>query len=135
MADSQPMGEGPRILVVDDNDDNRYTLTLYLDLEGYSNVEIAHDGAGALEAARAQAPQIVFLDIGLPGMDGYEVARRLRSDVGLAGSKLIAPTLAWPPPPYRSQIVARLCFSSPFTHGFEPTEIFVRKLDGLTETV
>src|SRR5580704_4611853 len=51
------------------------------------------------------------------------------------GSRLIAPTRACPPPPYRSQIVARLCFGSAGAHGFDPTEIFVRKLDGLTATV
>src|SRR3954471_10810093 len=49
--------------------------------------------------------------------------------------KLIAPTFACPPPPYRSQIVARLCFSGSFTHGFDPTETLVRKLAALTETV
>src|SRR5450755_2258714 len=49
--------------------------------------------------------------------------------------KLIAPTFGCPPPPYRSQIVARLCFSGSRTHGFEPTETLVRKLDDDTETV
>jgi len=43
-SDQGSKATGPRILVVDDNDDNRYTLTLYLDLEGYANVETAHDG-------------------------------------------------------------------------------------------
>ena len=53
MAGHRPNGEGTRILVVDDNDDNRYTLTLYLDLEGYSNVETAQDGEEAI--ARLQS--------------------------------------------------------------------------------
>src|SRR4051794_27917893 len=51
------------------------------------------------------------------------------------GLRLMAPTRAWPPPPYRSQMVARLCFGSSGVQGFEPTEIFVRKLEGLTDTV
>ena len=56
VADNRPTGEGPRILVVDDNDDNRYTLTLYLDLEGYTNVETAHDGEEAI--ARLETRQL-----------------------------------------------------------------------------
>src|SRR5689334_20952246 len=51
------------------------------------------------------------------------------------GLRLMAPTRAWPPPPYRSQMVARLCFGSSAAQGFEPTEILVRKLEGLTDTV
>ena len=48
-----------------------------------------HDGAAALEQAPAWQPDIVLLDIGLPGMDGYEVARRLRADAALAGTLLV----------------------------------------------
>ena len=55
MTDSQPTGTAPRILVVDDNDDNRYTLMLYLDLEGYTNVEVAHDGEEAIARLDAAA--------------------------------------------------------------------------------
>jgi CheY-like chemotaxis protein len=85
----EPAMSGLRILVVDDNTDAAESLKMLLSVFGH-DVEIAHDGAAALEAARAHAPEVVFLDIGLPGMDGYEVARRLRSDAGLAGAKLIA---------------------------------------------
>jgi CheY-like chemotaxis protein len=78
-----------RILVVDDNTDAAESLRMLLSVFGHQ-VEIAHDGQRALATAQTQKPQLVFLDIGLPGMDGYEVARRLRSDAGLADSKLIA---------------------------------------------
>jgi CheY-like chemotaxis protein len=83
-----PMDE-LRILVVDDNTDAAESLKMLLSVFGHQ-VEIAHDGQSAIAVARTQQPQLVFLDIGLPGMDGYEVARRFRSDADLAESKLIA---------------------------------------------
>jgi len=64
---------GPRILVVDDNDDNRYTLTLYLELEGYSTIEVAHDGEQAIERLKAQSFDLVLLDVMMPKVDGYQV--------------------------------------------------------------
>ena len=67
-----------RVLVVDDNVDAARALAQLLTLSGH-RVTLAHDGPGALEAAAAQPPQLVLLDIGLPGMDGYSVAARLRA--------------------------------------------------------
>jgi PAS domain S-box-containing protein len=67
----------PRILVIDDNVDAARSLTLLLRHLGHE-VQSAHDGVEALELARKFRPAIVFCDIGLPGIDGYEVARRLR---------------------------------------------------------
>src|SRR5262249_11875942 len=66
-----------RILVVDDNRDSAESLSILLRFLG-SDVYTVHDGAAALEAVRAYQPSVVLLDIGLPGMDGHEVARRLR---------------------------------------------------------
>jgi CheY-like chemotaxis protein len=71
-----------RILVVDDNVDSADTMAEILKLWGHE-VETAHDGPGALEAARAYRPDAVLLDLGLPLMDGFETARRLREE-GLA---------------------------------------------------
>ncbi len=67
-----------RVLVVDDNVDAARALEQVLALSGH-RVTLAHDGPGALAAAAALPPQLVLLDIGLPGMDGYTVASRLRA--------------------------------------------------------
>ncbi len=73
---------GPRtVLVVDDNRDAAETLAQIVELLGH-RVDVAHDGAEALAKADAQRPDVVLCDIGLPGMDGYEVARRLRARRG-----------------------------------------------------
>jgi len=83
VADTQPMGEGPRILVVDDNDDNRYTLTLYLDLEGYSNVEVAHDGEEAIARLKTSSFDLMLLDVMMPKVDGYQVLGWLKDQTHL----------------------------------------------------
>lgn len=67
------------ILVVDDNTDSAESLSTLLSLFGHK-VHIAHDGFTAISSAARIAPEVVLLDIGLPGMDGYEVARLLRQD-------------------------------------------------------
>jgi phosphoserine phosphatase RsbU/P len=83
VGDIRPAGEGPRILVVDDNDDNRYTLTLYLDLEGYTNVETAHDGAEAIAQLDASGFDLVLLDVMMPNVDGYQVLTWVKDQVRL----------------------------------------------------
>jgi len=80
-----------RVLVVDDNVDAALTLAMILDLEGYTT-EVAHSGAQALETAAAFRPAVVFLDIGMPGMDGYETAAALRRLPGLETPCLVALT-------------------------------------------
>ena len=79
-----------RVLVVDDNVLAATTLGQLLKLAGHE-VSLAHDGPAALAAAAAAPPELVFLDIGLPGMDGYAVAERLRA-AGRAGMTLVALT-------------------------------------------
>ena len=69
---------GHKLLVVDDNPDAAISLSMLLRLQGHE-VRMAHDGPSALEAAMQYLPDMIFLDIGMPGMDGYEVARRVRS--------------------------------------------------------
>lgn len=66
------------ILVVDDNRDGALSLQLFLEILGHK-VRVAHTGLEALEAVRDAMPECIFLDIGLPGMNGYEVARFIRS--------------------------------------------------------
>jgi PAS domain S-box-containing protein len=80
-----------RILVVDDNSDSAESMALLLRASGH-DVHTAHDGASALEQADAHKPEIVLLDIGLPGISGYTVAKRLRELPGLSAVKLIAMT-------------------------------------------
>lgn len=82
---------GRRILVVDDNLDSAESLALLLGLQGHE-VKTAGDGPAAIAAALSFRPEIVFLDIGLPGMNGYEVARKIRTEPGLDGAFLIAMT-------------------------------------------
>lgn len=65
------------ILVVDDNVDSAETMAMLLRMWGHT-VHVAHNGTEALRLARKHAPRLILLDIGLPGMDGFEVARRLR---------------------------------------------------------
>ena len=69
---------GRRILVVDDNVDIAQMTAEVLTIAGYS-VSVANDGPAALEAFTAAQPEVVLLDLGLPGLDGYEVAKRLRA--------------------------------------------------------
>jgi two-component system CheB/CheR fusion protein len=80
-----------RVLVVDDNVDSAESLGRMLRLMG-NQVRTAHDGPSALEEAAKFIPEVVLLDIGLPGMDGHEVARRLRSLSGLQEAVLVAQT-------------------------------------------
>jgi CheY-like chemotaxis protein len=68
-----------RVLVVDDYPDTAETMAMLLRLWGHE-VYIAHDGPGALALALKHRPDVVLLDLGLPGMDGFEVARRLRQE-------------------------------------------------------
>jgi len=79
-----------RILVVDDNKDAAESLAMLLSLSGHQ-VMVAHDGALALGIAAAERPEVILLDIGLPGMDGYEVCRRAREE-GLTDTLIIAMT-------------------------------------------
>ncbi len=88
-----PAAEGAplRVLVVDDNRDIAETFALLLEEAGHQ-VRLAFDGVQALAEAKAFVPQVALLDIGLPGMDGYEVAKHLREQPQLAGIVLIAIT-------------------------------------------
>jgi CheY-like chemotaxis protein len=80
-----------RILVVDDNRDSAMSLAMLLELRGFT-VDVAHRGSEALELARTTVPDVVILDIGLPEIDGYEVARLIRQDPTLLGVVLVAVT-------------------------------------------
>jgi signal transduction histidine kinase/CheY-like chemotaxis protein len=78
-----------RVLVIEDNEDSAAGLREFLELHGHQ-AAVAKDGPAGLEAALAWDPDVVFCDVGLPGLDGYEVARRLRA--GGSRARLIALT-------------------------------------------
>jgi PAS domain S-box-containing protein len=79
------------VLVVEDDDDTRAVLRFMLEAEG-ARVETAPTGLGAVETAARMTPEVVLCDIGLPDIDGMEVARRLRRNAALARTRLIALT-------------------------------------------
>lgn len=80
-----------RILVVEDNDDGRETLAMMLRLNGHQ-VHEADSGPGGVASLETVHPDVAIVDIGLPGFDGYEVARRARSSPGTRGVRLVALT-------------------------------------------
>jgi signal transduction histidine kinase len=92
-APAAPAGGVPprRVLVVDDNRDAAESLAVLARLWGHE-VRVAHDGPSALAAAAEQRPHVILLDLGLPGLSGVEVARRLREDPAFADTLLVALT-------------------------------------------
>jgi signal transduction histidine kinase len=83
--------EPRRVLVVDDNEDAADSLALLLEMTGHRTA-VAHTGPQAVEVAKAFRPEVIFLDIGLPGMNGYEVASALRRDECCSGAVFVALT-------------------------------------------
>jgi PAS domain S-box-containing protein len=88
---SRPTGPSLRVLVVDDNVDTAESLAMLLKESGH-DVRTVHDGPTALEAALNYRPDVVLLDIGLPGFDGYEVVKRMRQQPVLQNIVLVAMT-------------------------------------------
>lgn len=81
----------PTILLIEDNEQNRYLATFLLERHGYRVVQ-ACDGPRGIAAAVAHVPDLILLDIQLPGMDGHAVARTLRGHASLAAVPIIAVT-------------------------------------------
>ncbi len=90
---SSPQSSGHRLLVVDDNQDAATSLAAFLRLQGHE-VRVAFSGSEALDLVTDYRPAMIFLDIGMPGMDGYEVACRLRQLPGL-GQTILAALTGW----------------------------------------
>src|SRR4051794_21389259 len=84
-------GTGVRVLIIEDNKDSADSLRMLLEFMGHDAL-VAYSGPQGIELASSRAPAAVLSDIGLPGMDGFEVARRLRKNPALTGLKLIAIT-------------------------------------------
>jgi len=79
------------VLLIEDNVQNRYLVTFLLEQYGYAVVPAA-DGPRGIELARTLAPDLILLDIQLPGMDGYDVARALRTIDALRATPMVAVT-------------------------------------------
>lgn len=93
-----------RILVVDDNEDAAEMVGQIMSLEGHL-VAVVNGGSEALAAVESFLPDVVFLDIGMPGMNGYEVAAELRRNPALSAARIVALT-AWGDSASRSRAVA-----------------------------
>jgi len=87
----QPITRPLRVLVVDDNVDTAVSISMLLEMSGHA-VRTAHDGLSAVQAAIDYRPDVVLLDIGLPGLTGYEVAKRIRQIPALESAVLVAMT-------------------------------------------
>jgi len=94
-VEARSKSEGPggsrRVLVADDNEDSAETMAMLLEALG-NEVRVAHDGAQAVEQAEAFRPSVVLLDIGMPRVDGYEAARRIRAQAWGRDMVLVALT-------------------------------------------
>jgi PAS domain S-box-containing protein len=91
LVDADANGRRRRVLIVEDNADARDSLSLFLQLAGH-DVDTSEDGARALDKLLTFRPDVAVIDVGLPGMDGYEVARAIRQRPGGGGIRLIALT-------------------------------------------
>jgi len=103
-----------RVLIADDNADAAESLSMLMQMAGHTTLT-ANDGVAALAACAGFGPEVALLDIGMPGLNGYEVAQRLRADPASADMLLVALT-GWGSPDNREQ--AQLagfdhCFSKP----------------------
>lgn len=80
-----------KILLVEDNPQNRYLVTFLLEHNGYE-VIVAEDGAEAVSAAAEHQPDLILMDVQLPGMDGYEATRKIKADSRFSATPVIALT-------------------------------------------
>lgn len=80
-----------RILLVEDNPQNRYLMTFLLETNGY-DVDVAEDGARALEMLEQHTPDLILMDMQLPRIDGYEATRRIKGDDRFSAIPLVALT-------------------------------------------
>ncbi len=85
------IGSSQKILVVEDNQDNRELVVKVLKINGYKVIE-AVDGEEALEKTKTENPDLILMDLFIPKIDGYEVTRRLKSDIDLKSIPIIALT-------------------------------------------
>jgi CheY-like chemotaxis protein len=110
-----------RILVVDDNADAAISLAMLLELEGHET-RVAHSGTDALAAVAEFSPGCVFLDIGLPDLSGYEVARRMRAMTGFKPAARLIALTGWGSDEDRRQAAAA-GFDAHLVKPVDPAEL------------
>jgi CheY-like chemotaxis protein len=90
-APAPPVSALQRVLLIEDNRDAREMFRIVLEMSGHEVLEAA-EGRGGIELVKTRRPDVAVIDIGLPGLDGYEVARQIRADPDLRYVRLIALT-------------------------------------------
>jgi CheY-like chemotaxis protein len=120
-----------RILVADDNIDSAESMAMMLRLMGGNEVRTVHDGVQAVEEAEAFRPDLILLDIGMPRMNGYEAARKIRQQSWGQETVLVALT-GWGQEEDRRQ-AAEAGFNRHFTKPVDPLEI-EKLVVGLSES-
>jgi CheY-like chemotaxis protein len=80
-----------RILIVEDNEDSALSLKMLLEALGHE-AEVVHNGEAAIAATASRKPEVILMDIGLPGINGYEAARRIRNDSAGTAMLIVALT-------------------------------------------
>jgi PAS domain S-box-containing protein len=119
-APAHHASSGHRIIIADDNRDAVESLATLLELQGHS-VNSAHDGLTAFDLARELRPSVMLLDIGMPGLNGYELARRLRQEAWGKSIVLVAAT-GWGQDDDRMRAFAS-GFDAHLTKPFDPAEL------------
>jgi two-component system, sensor histidine kinase len=114
------------VLLVEDHDDTREAMRCLLEVQGYT-VEAVGDGLQAVATALQSRPQVVVIDIGLPGLDGYEVARRLRATSEGKAMRLVA--LTGYDQPHDRQMVREAGFDAHLVKPVDPDDL-CRLLEG-----
>jgi PAS domain S-box-containing protein len=122
-----------RVLVVDDNVDAAESLSLLLQADGH-HTELAHDGLAAVEATARFAPDIVLLDIGLPGLNGYEAAMRMRQHPGTRPRPTLVALTGWGQQQDRER-AAQAGFDLHLTKPVDPAVIMALARDPRTPTL
>lgn len=123
------------VLLIEDNEQNRYLLTFLLEQHRYAVVSVA-DGMRGIEAAKSFVPDVILLDIQLPTMDGYAVARELRHNPSLRDTPIVAVT-SYAMPGDRERALESGCTGyiekpiDPATFVSEMERVFVRPSGGL----
>jgi two-component system, chemotaxis family, CheB/CheR fusion protein len=136
-VDSAPLQselpQARRVLVVDDNVDAAESLSLLLQADGHQT-ELAHDGLAAVEATARFAPDIVLLDIGLPGLNGYEAAMRMRQHNGSRSRPTLVALTGWGQQQDRER-AAEAGFDLHLTKPVDPAVIMALARDPRTPTL